>query len=90
MNQAHEEIEKKLIPRLKYTGYLLIVFGIIALGYHFFSEPAEERILTEEEMLTALEDPPLISMLMVATVFGAVGATCITISWRKRAQDIDR
>ncbi len=86
-----EEIEKKLIPRLKYLGYVLIAFSLVAFGYHLFSEPAEERLLTEEEMLTELSEPPLISMILVATSFGAVGATCITIAWRrKNAADIDR
>lgn len=90
MNPAHEEIEKKLVPRLKYLGYILIVFSLIALGYHIFSEPAEDRLLNEEEMLSELTDPPLINMMLVAGAFGAVGAGCITIAWRKNAANIDR
>ena len=39
-NERKSEIEKGLLPRLKFLGYLLCIFGLFSLCYAFFSSSA--------------------------------------------------
>lgn len=78
------QIEQKLIPRLKILGIILLVFSVIALAYSFVPNDPVEEVAADEELLTAFGQPPPMNMYLVAAVLGSVGATCITIAWRKK------
>lgn len=80
------EIERKLIPRLKALGVILVVFSFIAFTYSFFPQE-EEEILSE-----LAEEPPPINMYLVAVTFATIGGICIALAWRKKnaIEDIDR
>lgn len=76
------QIEKKLIPRLKVLGIVLLFFSLIAISYSFFPNNPENPL--EDEISLDFTDPPPMNMYLVAAAFCSVGATCITIAWRKK------
>ena len=63
-------------------GMILIAFSLIAFVSSFFPETIYEE---EEEILNELQQaPPPINLYLVTIALGVVGATCITIAWRKK------
>lgn len=78
------QIEKKMIPRLKVVGMILLLFSLIAFSYSFFPQETENEMVSEESLLPEVYDPPPMNMYIVAFVFCSVGTTCMTIAWRKK------
>jgi len=82
MKIDRSQIEKKLIPRLKVLGIMLLFFSLIAFSYSFFPSSSED--IAENELSLDFAEPPPMNMYLVAAAFCSVGATCITIAWRKK------
>ncbi len=80
----HQEIEKQLIPRLRKLGFILIAFSVVAFASTFIPEPEQELAVSEEGFIPDFEEPPPLNMYIVAMIFASVGATCITIAWKKK------
>jgi len=78
------QTEQKLIPRLKVLGFILMFFSLIAFSYSFVPNDPLEEVVVDEELMAAFGKPPPMNMYVVAAVFCSVGATCITIAWRKK------
>lgn len=79
-----QQIEKQLLKRLKFLGFILIVFAVIALAHFFIPLAKTEFDLFEKEITQELDDPPTIHPLFVSAVFGTVGTGCLVISWKKK------
>ena len=79
-----QEIEKKLIPRLKIVGFILFAFCLITAIYSFI--PFQEELEIEDALLTEIEEAQLapLNPYTIAIAFGIVGAACVTIAWRKK------
>jgi aryl-alcohol dehydrogenase-like predicted oxidoreductase len=80
----HQQIEKQLIPRLQKLGFILLAFSVFAFGASFMPEAEEELAMNEESLIPDFEEPPPLNMYLIAIVFASVGATCITIAWKKK------
>ncbi len=80
----HQLIEKQLISRLRKLGFILIIFSFVALASSFLPEVEEQLSIVEEDLAPDFEEPPPLNMYVIAMIFAAVGATCITIAWRKQ------
>lgn len=79
------QIEKQLVVRLKFLGYILLVFGLIALVYNSIPSFATEIDELDEEIARELkEEPQPLNPFFVSSVFGVVGAGCLLISWKKK------
>lgn len=78
-----EATERKLVPRLKYLGFVLILFSAIAFGWSFIPENASTESI-EEELLADLEEIKPLNPYFVAAVLAAVGTLCVITSWRKK------
>jgi hypothetical protein len=74
MNQI---LEAQLLKRLTWMGWLLLFFAIVAIVYDFLPKVEEEILVLEEEA------EPL-NPYLVASVFTAVGSSCLVIAWKKR------
>lgn len=85
MKQAttQSEIEKGLHKRLKFIGYVMLVFAAIAIAWDFF--PATEDEL-DELILEMEEAPPPMNPYLVSSAFALVGTSCFFIYWKKKAQ----
>lgn len=97
-----KEIEKQLVPRLRFMGIVLLFFCFSTLGYALFASPylsSEDEtvpILDEESIglpsstdeLTPLEltQNERLNLYIVATSFALVGTCCLTLAWRKKKQ----
>src|ERR1700722_11671538 len=89
------ETEKKLLPRLRYMGFLLLFFSLFTFSYAlivspYLATPAEETTLVkEEEMGLPITDSELtlpngkhLNLFLVAGIFGTVGLSCLLIFWK--------
>lgn len=87
MTSQHEEIEQQLLARLRFMGYLLIVFSCIAFTWSLFIDPPS-LIDTAEEMtlssgFTLLSADNRINMYGAAAIFSVIGATCIILAIKR-------
>ena len=80
----HQQIEQQLIGRLRKLGFILFAFSVIAFASAFIPEAEEELAITEETILPDYEEPPPLNMYIIAMIFASVGATCVTIAWKKK------
>src|ERR1700722_1810215 len=95
-------IEKSLLPRLRFMGFILLFLCLFTLTYALVSEPYLPQV---EEMATALHPEQEASLLptgvesepdfmltqgqrlnlfFVASVFGAIGLSCLLYFWKKK------
>ena len=84
------KIERQLLPRLKFMGYVLYVLCICSIAFEAFF-PAETLVIEktiELEAMTLLEEEPtakeVLNFYAVASVFALVGFTCMLIVRKKR------
>jgi hypothetical protein len=82
-----QEIEKKLVPRLKFIGFILLAFCLITVAYSFI--PLQEELEIEEAIIAEIEETSLapLNPYTIAIAFGIVGAACVTIAWRKKSAE---
>lgn len=82
-----QEIEKKLLPRLKFMGLILLLFSLITVAYSFI--PLQEELELEEALVSEIEEASLapLNPYTIAIAFGIVGTACITIAWRKKSAE---
>lgn len=90
------EVEKQLLPRLKFMGTLLLFFSLCALCASFFfsfpdftasSIPSSEELATLPGLID--EDFPTaerFSMILVCFSFALVGSLCLFFVWKKKKQ----
>jgi hypothetical protein len=93
---AHLEVEKKLLPRLKFMGYLM--FGLCLVSFVFALTVNEETPFNSETtapipseieatapFLTEDELTPtaVLNFYVISLVFAVVGASCFLIAWKK-------
>ena len=80
----HQQIDKQLIPRLRKLGFMLFAFSLIAFAASFLPEAEEELAIDEAALIADFEEPPPLNMYLIAIIFASVGASCITIAWKKK------
>ncbi len=95
------ENEKKLLPRLRYMGFLLLFFSIFTLAYALIAEPYldvppdESAVIKEESMgLPDTDTNPdfiltkgqRLNLFLVAGIFGTIGLSCFFFFWKKKEQ----
>ncbi len=92
------EVEKKLLPRLRFTALILIAFSLFTFTYALVADPyleapAEEKTPIKEESLVGLETEPdfmitkgqRLNLFLVAGVFGTIGLCCMIFFWKKKS-----
>lgn len=91
------EIEKQLLPRLKFMGVLLLLFSVCAFCFSlFFSLPSPQKLATApsnpseefaalpnlvEENFLAVEN---FDLSLVFLSFAIVGGLCLFFAWKKK------
>ena len=96
---VHLEVERKLLPRLKFMGYVMFVLSLISFGFAL-TVKEEALILPQEtpknqELETVatllIDDTELelaaievLNFYAVSFVFAAIGGSCFLIAWKKR------
>ncbi len=80
------KVERQLLPRLKFMGYVMYTLCLSSLVFAIFF-PEEEKIaelgglnLIEEEF----NPKEVLNFYLIAAVFAAVGCTCMLIVRKKR------
>lgn len=85
--QNEEEVERQLLPRLRFMGSLLIVFGFFAAVYGLFLPPPSDIDTPQEFELASgislLSPDGRINAYGVATIFSVIGALCIGIAIKR-------
>ena len=95
---AFVEAEKKLLPRLKIMGYVLLVVSVAALvfaiiapedpeiGPELILESAGGIIMGNDEDLLELSSREVLNYYVISGIFAAVGASCFLIVRQKRKE----
>jgi hypothetical protein len=80
------QLEKQLIRRLKFLGFVLFVFALGALAFNLIPAFNDELDALDQEIALELEEEPpaALNPIFVSAVFGLVGAGCLLISWKKK------
>ncbi len=102
MTKSFHEIERLLLPRLRFIGMVLLFFSVFCISYSILSSPylstlgldkEEELVIQEQSLIPDGNEGPLklspferISLYFVASVFGVVGSGCLYMFWRKREE----
>lgn len=95
--EIHLEIEKKLIPRLKAVGLILLIFSLFSFFYAYFSttyeNPFPSENLSQESLLDDDFDIPpeltateRLNFYVISGIFTAVGVTCLLICNKKKRE----
>lgn len=96
----HTETERKLLPRLKFIGYVTIVLTLSALTFAIIApedpEIGPELVLEnipkkstaglslEEEEPLELSSKEVFNYYVVSGIFALVAASCFLIAWKKK------
>lgn len=102
MTKSFHEIERLLLPRLRFIGMVLLFFSVFSISYSILSTPYlstlglerdEELVVQESSFIPegeegAFKTSPFerISLYFVASVFGVIGSSCLFMYWRKREE----
>lgn len=93
------EIERKLLPRLKFMGYVMYVWSGASLAFAFMIPEEKQSSAYEnytipnftgmtfeedEEDLPEYKATEVLNFFLVAGIFAAVGTTCFWIEKKKR------
>ncbi len=96
---VHLEVERKLVPRLKFMGYVLCFFCLASLVFALTikeetlilpesTEASSDEIIAATPLLTddelELTATEVLNFYAISAVFAIVGASCFFISWKKR------
>ena len=82
-------LDRQLIPRLRFMGYLLICFSIISFAWGLFLVigPTSETILDAEAASeTSLFSNGKVDAFSIFGIFALVGALCIVIANKKQRE----
>lgn len=101
----HLEVEKKLLPRLKFMGYVMLTLCLAAFTFALiikdetevmgppsqegFTQPGQMEAVARIELLSEddeleLNPTEVLNFYLVAVIFGAIGASCFLIVWKKK------
>ena len=96
----HLDVEKKLLPRLKFMGYVMYAFCLAAFlfaliieteifGARGLAEQSPIEAISELELMpenTLLEFDPteVLNFYFVALIFAMIGSACFFIAWKKK------
>lgn len=97
MKKISLETEKKLLPRLRYMGILLILGSLFCLTYAIVVDPALPKLVVEEveKVVTEVEEAErepqveyseLLNLYLIATTFGTIGSLCLFGFLRKKKE----
>jgi hypothetical protein len=88
--------EKKLLPRLKFMGYVMAILCIAAVTFAIVApepdgelEPFASKLptaslaLESEDELLELTPAEVLNYYVIGAVFALVGGACFFICWRK-------
>ncbi len=75
------QIELHLLPKLRFIGFILLGFSVIAFVFSFFPEQFDEAQLLIEEEITS---PLSLNTYTISAAFAFVGSSCIWIAWRRK------
>ncbi len=84
------KVERQLLPRLKFMGYVLYVLCLCSIAFEAFFPEETLRIenTVELEAMTLLDEEPtakeVLNFYAVASVFALVGFSCMLIARKKR------
>lgn len=89
-----EDVERKLIPRLKFMGYTLFVLALASLTFAVFvkeeSFTAASNDTLEAVSPLLIDDTELeptatevLNFYVVSFIFSLVGTSCFLIAWKK-------
>jgi hypothetical protein len=98
-NSAKLEIEKKLLPRLQFMGYVMFTCCAASIAYAIFAPREPEIDFKEQNYMTVHaaglqlagdEDPlelsptEVLNFYVVGLIFASVGASCLLAAWKKK------
>ena len=97
MKKISLDTEKKLLPRLRYMGILLILGSLFCLTYAIIIDPALtqleiekiENVIAEAESAEEelfVEYSELLNLYLIATTFGIIGSLCLFGFTRKKKE----
>lgn len=96
---AKLEIEKKLLPRLKFMGYVMFACCTASIAYAIFAPREPEMGFDAQDFPTVHaaglqlggdEDPlelsptEILNFYIVGLIFASVGASCFLTAWKKK------
>ena len=94
-----QAVERKLLPRLRYMGFLLLFFTIFTLAYALISDPylpnpEEVAVVLKEEGLPQFSEEPgfmltksqRLNLYLIAGAFAVIGLSCLFFYWKKKEQ----
>jgi hypothetical protein len=91
----HLEVERKLIPRLKFMGYVMYFFCLLSFVFALTIKEEEELLISEletnseipailtDESELELAATEVLNFYFVSLVFALVGTACFLIAWKK-------
>ncbi len=98
--EVHLETERKLLPRLKFMGYVMLILSVASLTFAI-AAPTETEVLAAEqtpsprlqiaglplendEDLLEFASLEVLNYYLISAVFAMVGVGCFFTVWRKR------
>ena len=86
--KSNKELERQMLPRLKFMGTLLIFFGFCSFLYGMTLDPPSPIDTPEEKQLssglTLLNEDGRINAYGIAGIFAVVGSGCIVIALKRK------
>ncbi len=91
--------EKKLLPRLKFMGYVMFTCCAASIAYAIFAPKEQETgpdlaeyplvyaaglPLDGDEDLLELSPTEVLNFYAIGLIFASVGATCFLTAWKKK------
>jgi hypothetical protein len=96
----HLEVERKLLPRLKFMGYVMYVWCIASLIFAIAIPQEEGNPMVQEasiieadaagfaedvdKELPIFSSTEVLNFYVVSLIFALVGVSCFLIAWRKQ------
>jgi hypothetical protein len=84
------QIEKQLIGRLKFIGWVMFVCAVSAHVYKYIPQTGDEFDVIEEDIGIEFKEAAPLNTFLVSSVFTIVGVACFLISWKKKKDFLAR
>jgi hypothetical protein len=97
---VHLEVERKLLPRLKFMGYVMFIWCVASLIFAIAMPPGEgESMILEESIIEAdavgfaqdvdkelpvFASTEVLNFYVVSAIFALVGGACFLVAWKKK------
>jgi hypothetical protein len=95
------DIERKLLPRLKFMGYVMYILSLVSLIFAIIAaqEPDADYALTQkstaglnlenDQDLAELNPIEVLNFYVISVIFASVGVACFLTAWKKKKNFFD-